>query len=67
MDAKKKMHEIQMLQERNIQVGLFMERMLLVFGADVLRHMPTYDAILFDNKELTAANYVDVKFLTNKN
>lgn len=67
MDINKKLHRVKMLQERNSQVAAFRSRMLIIFGTEVVDHMPDYETMLSETKELTAANYIDIKFLTTKN
>lgn len=60
------MHRIKIQEERNKQVYAFRIRMINRFAANIDGCMPSYDDMLKSNKPLTAAKWVDVDKLTNR-
>lgn len=63
----KKLHEANMLANRNYQVLLFRERVLAQYDEDIYNSMPTYEEMLQDKKDLTFANYVKIDKVINMN
>lgn len=65
--ASRKLHEAKLLAERNHQVLLFREGVLMQYDMDIYNSMPTYEEMLQDKKDLTFANYVKIDKVINMN
>ena len=63
----KEQHAKRLRAQRAIQAQLFCDNMFYRFGPDVYHSLTDFNTMVFDNKELTAANYINIDKLVNLN
>lgn len=64
---KRKCNKLEREIERGKKAILIMKHVNIYYGKEALKHLPTYNEIVTDTKEVTVGNYLDVNKILNLN